>query len=434
MKYSAYHIPKSLVLTNETEARYLNLLWLGFIIYSVGYVFSKPTSQYDPVFHSIQLVGVAIFIPATIKTIGTYIHLNYLKVLFSLFILWQLFIVLRGYPRNFVEFKSYLFDAFYGSLIYFAPLFLLLRINISFLRSLFKVVVILNVVYVFINLIFIKLLIGPEHTSLDNLGIVEQFSKTLGVSNFFLLLTLYYHSNKRKALIIFVTLLMSFFALYNARRGLMFISASMVFFAVVLHFIYSNKKWLYIVLSMLIISILTIKIIAVLGEPNNVLFGYLKERIDEDTRSIVEFAFFNDLTVKDWIIGKGMRGEYYCPYIDEMDISNYRYVIETDYLQLILRGGLINCLLYFLIMAPAIYLGFFRSKNLLTKAAATWILLWIIYLYPTGVTTFTLHYIIVWISIGICYTEKLRNIPEPLMMNLLNPKMRPVIKNIPDNF
>ena len=66
-------------------------------------------------------------------------------------------------------------------------------------------------------------------------------------------------------------------------------------------------------------------------------------------------------------------------------------------------------------MIPAVVKGLFFSKNLLSKAAGVWILLWILYLYPTSVTTFTLHYILVWICIGICYSNKIRNIPEEAM-------------------
>src|SRR5690606_38435429 len=75
---------------------------------------------------------------------------------------------------------------------------------------------------------------------------------------------------------------------------------------------------------------------------------------------------------------------------------------------IILKGGIVSLGLLLLILIPAIMKGLFDSRNSLAKAAAFWILLWIIYLYPTAVTTFTLHYILVWVSVAICYTKNIR--------------------------
>lgn len=66
------------------------------------------------------------------------------------------------------------------------------------------------------------------------------------------------------------------------------------------------------------------------------------------------------MDTKDWIIGKGVVGEYYCPTGATED--GYRQVIETDYLQIILKGGIISLGLLFLIAIPAIFKGLFYSK------------------------------------------------------------------------
>jgi len=113
---------------------------------------------------------------------------------------------------------------------------------------------------------------------------------------------------------------------------------------------------------------------------------------------------------KDWIAGRGIDGQYYCPSGATED--GFRGVIESDYLQIILKGGMISLGLLLLITIPAIFKGFFNSKNILSKAAATWILLWLVALFPATVTTFSLNYIMVWISIGICYSKKIRNMDE----------------------
>jgi hypothetical protein len=118
------------------------------------------------------------------------------------------------------------------------------------------------------------------------------------------------------------------------------------------------------------------------------------------------------MNTQDWIIGKGMNGKYFCPGIDVNDRTGYRRIIETDYLNIILKGGIISLGLLILILVPAIIKGLFYSKNLLSKAAAFWIFLWLIDLYPASVNAFSLNNLLVWLSIGICYSKTIRNISE----------------------
>jgi hypothetical protein len=119
------------------------------------------------------------------------------------------------------------------------------------------------------------------------------------------------------------------------------------------------------------------------------------------------------MTSRDWITGKGMNGKYYCPIVlDVNDPSGSRTVIETGYLQIILKGGILSLSLLLLILIPAVYFGFFKSKNILSKAAAMFILLWIIYLKPVVGVAFSMHYVLVWISVGICYSKKINNLSD----------------------
>lgn len=116
----------------------------------------------------------------------------------------------------------------------------------------------------------------------------------------------------------------------------------------------------------------------------------------------------------DWIIGKGINGQYFCPgvIVGEGTISVYRRGIETDFLNIILKGGIISLGLKLLIAIPAMFLGFLKSKNLLSKASAIWIMIYLVFLYPSTVTSFTLSYILLWISIGICYTKQVREMSD----------------------
>jgi hypothetical protein len=145
------------------------------------------------------------------------------------------------------------------------------------------------------------------------------------------------------------------------------------------------------------------------------------ERGDEDTRSAVEIYFYDDMKTKDWIIGKGINGEYFAPDIEKEQLTNYRSNIETGYLQTILKGGLISLGLFILIAVPALLKGIFYSRNILSKAAGIWILMALINSYPSTVNTFTLRYLLVWISIGICYSKEIRQMENSYIKDIINP-------------
>ena len=152
---------------------------------------------------------------------------------------------------------------------------------------------------------------------------------------------------------------------------------------------------------------------------NNGIFSLLLQRVDEDTRTPVEMCLYSDMSPKDWLIGRGIDGKYYCPNIDENDLTGYRNIIETDYLNIILKGGILSIGLLLAIAIPAVIKGLFYSNNLLSKAAGIWIFLWIIDLYPATVYTFSLNYVLVWISVGICYNKAIRRMPESEMRSAL---------------
>src|SRR5207244_9681 len=95
------------------------------------------------------------------------------------------------------------------------------------------------------------------------------------------------------------------------------------------------------------------------------MFSSLKTRGLQNTRISVEDCFYSSLTRKEWIIGGGINGQYYCPNMDENDDTGFRTVIETDFLNIILKGGIISLSLVLLIAVPAFIKGVFYSNNIL---------------------------------------------------------------------
>jgi hypothetical protein len=186
---------------------------------------------------------------------------------------------------------------------------------------------------------------------------------------------------------------------------------------------YANKtRVINIVLSLFFVSIVTFAAIKTYENNQKNTFGLITQRIGQRTRTEVEQYFYRDLQSKDWIFGRGMNGQYFCPGVNEGigKITIYRKVIETGYLQIILNGGLISLILLLMISIPAIIKGVFYSKNILSKAAGVWIILFLLFMYPGTMTIFSLYYLLVWISIGICYSNEIRQISDEEISNMLN--------------
>jgi hypothetical protein len=260
---------------------------------------------------------------------------------------------------------------------------------------------------------YVREITNRDLTSADSMVMAESFSRHLGIPCTFLLLAYSYQIKKIKYLVLLVIFITILIAIVRARRGMLFTLATPMIFAAFIYFIESKKK-----IAMILVSIIAVVFIAGFGLMyfgESSFFNSFKSRIDEDTRSGVEVCFYSDMKTNDWIVGKGISGEYYCPGVGQNSISDYRSIIETDYLNIILKGGIISISLFLLIVLPAAVKGIFYSSNNLSKAAGFWIIIWLMNLYPTTVVAFNLNYVILWIAVGICYNKKIRNIPEEVM-------------------
>ena len=311
-----------------------------------------------------------------------------------------------------------LYDSRYGMLLYLTPLIILFPLNKIFYKKLISTIIVFGFFYILFDIFFIKVLLSSsQDTNNASQNVMELFS-TLSIPSGFILLTHYYHSKKINLFALFVVIISFFLAIIRARRGLIFMYSSFLLCSYILDIFSSNKKFIVIYLAILISLVGALYVSNIYKIGKNSIFTFLLDRGDEDTRTGVELYFYDDMKTEDWIIGKGINAEYFCPDIEPGQTTNYRTVIETDYLQTILNGGIISLALLLLIVIPAIFLGLFYSTNILSKSAALWIFLWVLSLYPSRVTAFSLHYLTVWISIAICYSKSIRNMSETSMKKL----------------
>jgi hypothetical protein len=409
----------------------LNLFWCGFMLYFLAYTLTT-TLIYIKItqLQLLQVIGIMVFVYAAINIIKFRIKDAYLKNLFVALMLWYITIIARGFTFDSDSIKEQLFEVGTGIFIYFVPLVLLFPQNFGSYKKIFKVALISAVFYIIYFSIFFKDLFNPDRKSTLSQGMAEAFSG-LSFTCGFVLFTYIYHQKKERLFAFGIMLLTLLLAVYRARRGTILMCVSSLLFFLMMYLIVSKKTFMVIYLAVFIAVIAALFYSNLYNQTNFGPFNFLIERGDEDTRTGVEVLFKEDMTTTDWIIGKGLKGEYYCPNIDDLDSRGYRPVIETGYLQIILKGGLISLGLLLLILVPALIKGLFYSKNVLSKACGMWILLWILYLYPTVGNTVSLNYMLVWTGVGICYSKKFRNLSDAQVKEFLaekKPAARPKLQ------
>lgn len=392
----------------------LNLFWIGVVMYIGGYSLSIISPS--RLFQLLQLSSLLLIFWGIVSLINFKLESSYLKLFYTLYGLWFLSLFVLG-ARSFFDktfLLYFLLNPLYGGMLYLVPAVLLFPKNPVFYKKIFDAIILFCVICIFFDFVSISYLISSDQDNVMNIDRVET-SFDLGISCGFILLTYQYHSNKKRLLALLTILLILFFSIVRARRGLVIMSIGVILSSYLLYLFYSKKKILVLYFSVLIVTLGALYAANIYDIQKNRLFNFIAERGKEDTRTGVELYFYADMGPIDWIIGKGIEGEYYCPDIDENAETNYRSVIETGYLQIILKGGLISLILLLLITVPAIFKGIFYSKNMLSKAAGIWILLALLSLYPATVNTFSMRYLLVWISVGICYSNKIRNIPDEVL-------------------
>jgi len=416
-------VPLELQSLSRTQSSLLNIFWAGFILYTAAFSFGVTNSVNHSLIDACQTLGILLFFPAFLGLLKFRIENRYLQLVYTLYCCWLLVVVLRGFPLDYVTIKKNLFDPNNSIFLYIVPLFILMPIGIDFYKKAFGAIAVISICYLFYDFIFFKKLIQAQAGDESSRDVLDYFAKTLGLPAGFLLISYVYHSKKVVALTASTILITFLLTVICGRRGLMFISGVVLLFTFFIYTYENRRKLMNVAISIFTLALVGLYGVGMFYDDDVKIFDYTKGRIDEDTRSSVEIFFFDDMEQQDWLIGRGMNGLVAAPFnqYDEntAGLPGYREGIETDYLKIILKGGLLSLGLLLLITVPAIFLGLFYSRNILSKVAALWIILWVLSLYPTNVTNFTFNYLIVWISVGICYSKAIRTMPESQLRQLV---------------
>jgi hypothetical protein len=394
----------------DLESITLNYFWFGFSLYSIAFTFPATSQVLVYLYQALQLLGIVFFVPAAYRLINWNIGNIYLKTIIIILLIYNSTILLRGIDLNYEFIKRMLIYTNDGLFMYLVPLVVLFPSKISYLRKVLILIILFGVFYIIADIIVHDILLYAVTGLRNATGIVDVLTQCLALPSGFLLLTYNYHPKKYNVMAIITLVVALYFTIVRARRGLIFVASSMIFVSYIL-FLFNNKdRLLKFILSVLMLALLVSSIALLYQIQRHGFFGHLDSRIGEDTRKGIEMAFYNDMTTIDWIIGKGINGQYYCPGIDEgYRVTVYRNAVETGYLQIILRGGIISLGLFLMIAVPAILKGLLDSRNMLCKSAAIWILLFLGYSYPMTISWFVLTNVLMWISIGLCFNKNIRD-------------------------
>ena len=138
------------------------------------------------------------------------------------------------------------------------------------------------------------------------------------------------------------------------------------------------------------------------------LFGFINYRWNIESRSIMEVSMLSDMNSLEMIFGKGLNGRYITPGIYRDFTGYYRYVIESGFLKIVLKGGFVMAIIHILLLILPALKGLFWSRNVFSKAAAFYLIYSLVYLYPFGVLAFDMHHLIMWILAVMCFSKSIR--------------------------
>ncbi|HMI79622.1 MAG TPA: hypothetical protein VK484_12565 [Ferruginibacter sp.] len=423
---------ENILAVSKKQETSLNLFWYGLTVYMVFFVLAVAETTFFTAANcqAVQIVGFIAMAIGGSGLIKFKFDNKYLEILFILNLLYSVSIILRGSTYDKDSLKQMFLDPTFGVLPYFAAVVVLFPRNIGVYKRVFSILVIFGAFFIAGSVMFYDILHDYDRLNLKSQGLVESIAAFLGLPVGYILFNSIYFGGKKSFLgiggknifAILVILITLFFAIFRARRGLIFMCACTAAAVAMIYIMGTKKKALIIAVAVLFAGASAIFITSM---QSHSMFSFLSERGEEDTRTGVEVWMYGDMSTNDWIIGKGIKGKYYCPIVENVNDAEgagYRDSIETGYLQIILKGGIINLALVLAIFLPAIYFGLFKSKNVLSKAAAMWLFLWIVYLYPAGGIVFSMNYILAWIAVGICYSEKIRSLPDTTIKNYLQTK------------
>lgn len=392
----------------KSNSKFSPFDWMlfGLLLYEINLLFDVHS------IYSLLLGGFAfsiILFNAFFRLSHRIPFYGFKRALFFVYIIWNLFVVLRSLLTTGFSGLSPFNQIGWTSLI--VPLIVLIGFQDLSLKSVFKFSYIYGIIGILITGLNFKDIfianMGMKGEEYQNYVSIVGMSYVFLFSTSFMLLCYAFVSSKYKFVAFLATSISILIVLFSARRGALFMNLLFLVLAFYLY-VFSSKKGSKLMKFLFILSIVVFGISTILMYADSA-FSLFFTRLDESSRAPVETAFFDSFEGEtlDWIFGRGINGTYYCILFDDSFV-NYRGMIETGYLYIILKGGFVSLFFHLFFLLNSAYLGFFKTNNMLTKAMALYLVAHVIYLLPFGLPTFSLEYLIVWICVIYCQSKAWR--------------------------
>lgn len=323
------------------------------------------------------------------------------KLLFWLLLFISIGIVGRSdFPTNLNGWGVFLVSKT-GFLVYFVPFLLLFLPNREYFKDIIRLFFKLSLLVVPIWILNFSNLVQDTYKG-EGIGVYLPF-----LSAFLLPLTSYL-TKKQRLITIFLWGIYLLLMLLNARRNVVFTLVLYGCFAYMLSLIDDFKKKPMkgaVVFLMMVLGLLFLQVN--MDKFTSGLFNRMANRANEDTRSGVEELFFLDFAnspEEDWIFGRGADGGYYQIVKNEEtgDVSDSRKGIETGYLQLVLKGGIVYAVCIVLIIFNAILCARKSKDKTIRRYLVMVMLSYLIDLYTTvPIGFFIPRMILFWFAISV---------------------------------
>lgn len=211
---------------------------------------------------------------------------------------------------------------------------------------------------------------------------------------------------KKRLAIVCVFLIYLILMILNARRNVVLSLLLYAFFAFCSYVIkYARKGSRKLIRIFTITAVLCIAAVASFPRLTSGLLSKLLERGLENTRSRVELSFIDDFAsspASDAVFGRGMNGTYFYYFRDDVtgDLETDRNVIETGYLDMVLKGGIIQVVAVMVLLVTAI-VSAFKIKGRPARFLGLVLVIYIISLYTSApISSFCVPAIIFWVCVS----------------------------------
>lgn len=429
-------------------------VWMlyGILLYSIASI----VSLYMPLIPAIlKLAGIALFFfPLSGKRMS--VSDPKIKRVFTLFIVWTFFIVVRGtltghYMLGIQSMGDAIKELFFyrfGEFGFLVPLIVFVPVNMLMLPKYKKNGIIFSIVCLLLAIMNWDLLFsdntakftsfvdaGGEEKTLRELTSIFFFLTSLVV---FLALQYKYFANKSRVILVIYLVLYFFVNVHSGGRGGSFMS--LLYLAAFFLFLYkysinvadkrSNLRKSNRMLSVLMIFAVLFAGLYLFRTTD--LFDFLLERTFEDgsgklNEDVGRAVLMEDM-IKDfnsdpisWLIGRGVHGSY-STVLDEIAINGRRGLIEWGFMHFILKGGIPYLFMYVYLLLYGAYMGLRRSNNLLCKSSGAICLLGVIGLISQHIPAFLLYYVIEWLCFALVINPKIRTMEDAEIYTLYNKK------------